>query len=53
MVNSLADYVKNKRRKVWRNAHYLPTFALPGWVAEGLGSGLQNLLRRFESAPNL
>ena len=25
----------------------------PGWVAEWLGKGLQNLVRRFESAPNL
>mgnify|MGYP006979899926 CR=1 FL=1 len=24
-----------------------------GWVAERLGRGLQNLVRRFESAPNL
>ena len=27
--------------------------AADGWVAEWLGRGLQNLVRRFESAPNL
>lgn len=34
---------------------YPPTyFCIPdGWLAEWLGSGLQNLLQRFESATNL
>ena len=33
--------------------HSAKNTAVDGWVAEWLGRGLQNLVRRFESAPNL
>lgn len=33
--------------------HSAENKAVNGWVAEWLGRGLQNLVRQFESAPNL